>query len=282
MTDSIPFESISDDELHTTVRRLTARSNGVLADLLAHLGEVELRGIHRTRACASLYMYCIYELRMSEDAAFRRANNRAGEPERPLRYKVQFTAGQEYVDLVNEAFDLVGHEMRRPDLPDLQLRAMRELVKQLKRRKRGATERPPGPDLANGAATGTAETAPARGDGNDSANTGPARVHTAHTARARGNGNDSADTAPARYIPSAVRRAVWARDGERCAYVDDRGHRCCETRGLELHHCLAFALGGPSTFDNLEVRCRAHNALAAESDFGRVHMGRARGELFQS
>src|SRR5678816_4615517 len=73
MTGSIPFESISDDDLHTTVRRLTARSNGVLADLLAHLGEVELRGIHRTRACASLYTYCIAELRMSEDAAFRRS-----------------------------------------------------------------------------------------------------------------------------------------------------------------------------------------------------------------
>ena len=37
------------------------------------LGEVELRGIHRTRACASLYTYCVYELRMSEDAAYRRS-----------------------------------------------------------------------------------------------------------------------------------------------------------------------------------------------------------------
>src|SRR6187455_2938529 len=73
MTHSVPFESVSDDELHATVRRLTARSNSVLADLLAHLGEVEARGIHRTRACASLYTYCIYELRMSEDAAFRRS-----------------------------------------------------------------------------------------------------------------------------------------------------------------------------------------------------------------
>jgi len=56
----MPIESISDDELLSTVRRLTARSNGVLADLLAHLGEVELRGIHRTHACASLYTYCIF------------------------------------------------------------------------------------------------------------------------------------------------------------------------------------------------------------------------------
>ena len=66
MTHSVPFGTISDDELHATVRRLTAQSNVMLADLLTHLGEVELRGIHRSRACASLYTYCIYELRMSE------------------------------------------------------------------------------------------------------------------------------------------------------------------------------------------------------------------------
>ena len=55
--------SISDDDLFVTVQQLTARSNVALADLLAHLGEVERRGIHRLRACASLYTYCIYELR---------------------------------------------------------------------------------------------------------------------------------------------------------------------------------------------------------------------------
>jgi hypothetical protein len=67
------LEHIPDEALLATVRRLTARSNVALADLLAHLGEVERRGIHRERACASLYTYCVYELRMSEDAAFRRA-----------------------------------------------------------------------------------------------------------------------------------------------------------------------------------------------------------------
>ena len=42
--------------------------------MLAHLAEVEARGIHRARACASLYTYCIYELRFSEDEAFRRVS----------------------------------------------------------------------------------------------------------------------------------------------------------------------------------------------------------------
>jgi hypothetical protein len=31
------------------------RSNQLLAALLAHLAEVDARGIHRQRACASLY-----------------------------------------------------------------------------------------------------------------------------------------------------------------------------------------------------------------------------------
>ncbi len=69
----LSLSSLSDDDLHTAVRRLTARSNVTLAALLAHLGEVEERGIHRARACATLYAYCQYELRMSEDAAYRRA-----------------------------------------------------------------------------------------------------------------------------------------------------------------------------------------------------------------
>jgi hypothetical protein len=64
---------LSDSELLSNTRSLVDQSNQVLAALLAHLAEVEARGLHRTRACASLYTYCIYELRFSEDAAARRA-----------------------------------------------------------------------------------------------------------------------------------------------------------------------------------------------------------------
>src|SRR6187549_2818991 len=64
---------LSDRELLAKTRQLVGRSNQVFAALLAHLAEVEARGLHRTRACCSLYTYCIYELRFSEDAAARRA-----------------------------------------------------------------------------------------------------------------------------------------------------------------------------------------------------------------
>src|SRR6478609_1925368 len=66
------LEHLSDTELLAGTRRLVGRSNQLLAELLVHLGEVEARGIHRIRACSSLYAYCIYELRFSEDEAFRR------------------------------------------------------------------------------------------------------------------------------------------------------------------------------------------------------------------
>src|SRR5688500_9176832 len=74
LSSSAPLAGLSDAELLTATRRLVGRSNQLLASLLAHLAEVESRGIHRARACASLYTYCIYELRFSEDEAFRRVS----------------------------------------------------------------------------------------------------------------------------------------------------------------------------------------------------------------
>ena len=68
---SLPAE-LSDSELLNATRLLVGRSNQLLAALLGHLAEVEARGLHRNLVCSSLYTYCIYELRFSEDEAFRR------------------------------------------------------------------------------------------------------------------------------------------------------------------------------------------------------------------
>jgi hypothetical protein len=57
--DPYSLEHLSDDDLHLGTRRLIGRSNQLLAALLAHLAEVEARGIHRERACASLCTYCV-------------------------------------------------------------------------------------------------------------------------------------------------------------------------------------------------------------------------------
>jgi hypothetical protein len=289
---------LSDAELLTATRRLVGRSNQLLAALLAHLGEVEARGIHRTRACSSLYTYCIYELRYSEDEAFRRVaaarlvrrfpalldaiaagelhltgllmlgphltNENLGqvllrakhrtkkeiarlvreldplpevpprieplgpaparlvpkaptweefvsslcpvrelspgerprdwmeganegetvapagcsllddeavsagvdasgqtppaEPLSPQRYKVQFTAGEEYVKLVEEARALLSHSAPRATLDEIQLRAMRTLVAELKRRKHAVVARPAERGFAPPSSARSAET----------------------------------------------------------------------------------------------------------------------------
>jgi len=151
----------------------------------------------------------------------------------PERFKVQFTASQEDVDLLNRARDLLSHAVPDRSLGEVHLRALRLLVEQLERRKYGAP-RPNTPAASPKASTSK---------------------NCAH--------------APRRSGTAAVRREVRDRDGMQCTYVDERGERCRETRFLELHHELAHALGGAAVAKNLRMRCQAHNALAAEQDFGR-------------
>jgi hypothetical protein len=376
--------NLTDAALHSELERLTGSSNALTAQLLAHLGELEARGIHRERACSSLYTYCVYELRLSEDEAQRRCRaarlarqfpvlldmlqdasihltgilllgphltpeNQADlvpraryrtkrelerliaeiapcpdaptslqpcdaprlaertfeaeplvvekrpratwaafvralagrvrhmdpglgrdqappppefeastlDPASPMfsgtrtpaappppvssrsatvsgpRYRVQFTADQAYLDLLDRARDLLQHELPNRDLVEVQRRALELLVEKLLKRKCAATDRPRPPKPV------------------------------AH---------QSKRTRDTRYIPAAVRRAVWQRDQACCAYVDGRGQRCAETAGLEFHHQDPHAHGGPATEANIALRCRAHNDLAAEHDFGRAFM----------
>lgn len=77
-----------------------------------------------------------------------------------------------------------------------------------------------------------------------------------------------ASSGRSRYVPSDVRRTVWLRDGGRCAYVAQNGHRCREQAFLEFHHLDPYALGGETTAANVSLRCRAHNAYEAELLFG--------------
>jgi hypothetical protein len=415
---------LSDGELLANTRGLVGKTNQVFAALLAHLAEVEARGLHRTRACASLYTYCIYELRFSEDAAARRAGaaklvkrfpvlleaiangelhltgllmlgphltpenvvemlGRAkfrtkkelgklvrelhplplvpdvieplrpepaplrrptwqefvssfapvvrelppGErprdwandatlerdktlehdwandvddaaPERdandaplehdaaafavengatasedadlvdsssslpaparveparpglppvtgPQQYQVQFSTTEEHVQLIERAKGLLARAAPGKSLGELHLQAMRLLVAALEKQKFAVTERP------RKKATRPQSTA-----------------HQPVDQRQRG-----------RHIPAEVRRAVFERDGGRCSYLDERGERCREMHGLELHHRQPFGKRGPHIVENLTLHCSAHNALAAELDFGRDHMAEQRDSL---
>jgi hypothetical protein len=192
-------------------------------------------------------------------------------PAPALRFKVQFTADQAYVDLLERARDLLWHQLPNGDLAELQRIALEALVEKLMTRKCGSG-RPKAEPLARDVSS---DAAPARLPPRD------------HEDEARGGslGDDaparnpipmsdvSATPAPAphssRHIPAAVRRQVWERDDGRCTFSDARGVRCRATRAIEFHHGHPYALGGSHCAENITLHCRSHNALAAEGDFGR-------------
>jgi 5-methylcytosine-specific restriction endonuclease McrA len=214
------------------------------------------------------------------------ARRRSPGPAPALRYRVQFTADQAYVDLLERARDLLWHQLPNGDLAELQRLALEALIEKLMTRKCGttrpkATPRPrhvPRDDAAAEVPHGGDEgatpartvlpemehAAPARNDSRRDA--APARTWSPHLTR----GMDPKPAAPfSRHIPAAVRRHVWQRDGGRCTFSDSRGVRCRATRAIEFHHEHPYALGGPPAAENITLRCRSHNELAAEQDFGR-------------
>ncbi len=226
----------------------------------------------------------------------------------PQRYKIQFTASQEYVELLERARDLLSHAVPDRSVSEVHLRALRELVSKLEKKKYAAsgTARRCAAvddehaelrrrDGADGVATDTADSRQRDGADRDAFDRAVPRQRvdsvpqgeravprrrdtnqqtggTEHPRRRDGANGDAADPRRRDAVAAAVRREVRKRDGARCTFVDATGQRCRETAWLDLHHERPFARGGPATAANLSLRCRAHNALAAERDFGRDFM----------
>jgi hypothetical protein len=68
---------------------------------------------------------------------------------------------------------------------------------------------------------------------------------------------EAADLALVKLRPKSK---VWLRDQGRCQYKDPvTGRRCGSRYALEEDHIIPRAKGGPSTLDNLQLLCDAHN-----------------------
>jgi hypothetical protein len=187
----------------------------------------------------------------------------------PQRYRVQFEAGEEYVELVERAKALLSHRTPRADLSEVHLRAIRSLVVELERQRYAVTARSRRhPERSAQAESVREHESEHRSQAKPEHESEPEpEAEFQPTPRPRQRG---------RHVPAAIRRAVFERDQGRCTYASDSGERCRETSLLELHHSLAFARGGEHRLDNVTLRCRAHNTLAAEQDFGSDFVGRAR------
>jgi hypothetical protein len=160
-------------------------------------------------------------------------------PLAPERYKVQFTASAELHAKLREAQALLRHQIPDGDLEQVFDRALEALLAHLRKQKLAATERP-------------------------------------RESRSQAPVAEPNSSASSRHIPATVRRTVWERNGGRCAFVSTNGRRCNEVSFLEFHHVVPYTNGGPSTVDNIELRCRAHNRYEAACHFGRWGTAMAR------
>jgi hypothetical protein len=174
-------------------------------------------------------------------------------------FKVQFTAGRALRDKLQEAQDLLRHRLPDGDMASIFEHGLDLLIAQVKKERFGVGRKPRAPS----------------GQRTESAKEDP-------TGDAEAGGGDEAfvpQTAPSasRHIPDAVKRAVYERDGGRCAFVDERGQRCTATAFLEFDHVEGFALTHLHDADLIRLLCRAHNQYVADLLYGRAFMDRARG-----
>src|SRR5438128_2365054 len=156
-------------------------------------------------------------------------------PTAPERYRVQFTIGQPTREKLRRLQALLRREIPDGDPGLIFDRAITLLLAQVENRKVGVTPKP-------------RSRAPIR------------------------PGTDTFDIRtpppPSRYLPRAVKRAVWERDGDQCAFSSPGGRRCTERTYLQFHHVQAYAKQGPATVENLSLCCRRHNEYEADLVFG--------------
>jgi hypothetical protein len=71
-----------------------------------------------------------------------------------------------------------------------------------------------------------------------------------------------------RWIPAAMQREVWLREGGCCQWERSGGGVCGSTLRLEVHHLDPWFLGGPPEADRLQLLCSFHHGLATREVFG--------------
>jgi hypothetical protein len=69
---SYSLTHLDDRALLSGLTSLVAQDRGTTAQLLAHIGEVDARRLYLPAAHPSMNSYCVHELRLSEDAAYKR------------------------------------------------------------------------------------------------------------------------------------------------------------------------------------------------------------------
>ncbi len=188
----------------------------------------------------------------------------AGPPVTPIAadiYRLHLTIPRELRDEIREAQDLLRHRVPDGDLAKIFHMALKTLVAQVKKERFAVGRK------ARAAAVESGPDEPRRGPGES--------VHRPGDS-GRTPGESQHGPGESRHVPDAMKRAVYERDGGRCAFTDAEGRRCEETAALEIDHLDGFARTHRHELDALRLLCRAHNQHAADKMYGRAFMEVAR------
>ncbi len=296
--------SLSDEELVSRIAAFCLEGRRLVARLIVRLIEVEDRALDKRSACSSMWEFCTEHLKMSDGEASRRLNAarlvrkfpsvlgriERGEIHLSALRQLRPYLEEENVDAVldeakgktrSQLDAMIARRFPRPDAPTIEIPIAASMTCPARLEPLSATG-----VLVQMTMTAEGYAALKRAkellghcipDG-DAVKVVERALRTlvedlerdrrAKTSRP----NASARPSKPGHIAAATRREVFARDGERCTYVDSDGRRCeCRTR-IELDHVQPRACGGGDEASNLRARCRAHNLHAAEEIFGKEHV----------
>ena len=279
-------KTLSDDALLDQIQASVLEERQATICVLRYLREVEKRMLYAKRGFSNIHLFCVKALKYSEAAASRRISSM-----RLLRDLPELEACIESGELNLSVLSMTQGCLRREGLkPTLEFfealrgKTLREAKAELARRFPQAA-RPEQVTTLSETRTEIRFTADSELYQNLIAlqerlgkpGLGETIAYAVKTALKKPTPRSTppASEATTRHVPAQVERAVRERDGNQCTYQDPKtGRRCGERFGLELDHVIPVAHGGKSTVENLAMKCRAHNRMAAVEIFGAEHMSR--------
>jgi hypothetical protein len=278
----------SNQSLHENLVNLAAREREITLQVLRHLREAEARKLYAERGHSSLFEYAVQELKYSEGSAQRRisamrlltelpdleARVESGEIKVTQLSQVQTflrteaKAGKRYsaeekrervLGTIGKstrevAFELNPNQNESIMIDPATFQALKEV------RDRFAHELPHSASLSD--VVGFLAEKALKND--------PMKKPNQEKNLVKPSDVINSPPAPAlavkrtRFIPVSIKREVWRKSPEGCAYVSPITLKRCGSRHrLQIDHIRPYSLGGSSSDSkNLELLCAVHNRIA--------------------
>jgi hypothetical protein len=299
------LQKLSDSELHQSALHAARRDREAELDTIAHLREVHRRRLHSIRGFSSIFSYATEALGFSESAAATRIQAMRLVTDLPatenllqsgeLSVTTAACAQRFFRREERENGNSIPVETRKKIVEELAGKSRREvdrllIANSVKRETHELTERSRQVTHTRTELTFYADEALLGMIERYRELKGASKLEEIFKSALdselrrldplRRDNRADAVTFPAketsRYVPVSVARTLHRRSASRCEFIDPSTGRRCESRfRLQIDHIQPFALGGPTSFENLRLLCPPHNALEARRTYGDEKIERA-------